>query len=79
MALQDPALLELHGEFSAIQSVVPEGEGSIVAEGEAAQDLVAFAKALAASGTRYYGAAWCPHCTATKERFQDGADFLPFI
>ena len=79
VALQDPALLELHGEFSAIQSVVPEGEGSIVAEGEAAQDLVAFAKALAASGTRYYGAAWCPHCTTTKELFQDGADFLPFI
>jgi cyclophilin family peptidyl-prolyl cis-trans isomerase len=81
VALQDPALLELHGEYSSIETALPaaEGEGAIVAEGEAAQDLVAFAKALAASGTRYYGAAWCPHCTATKELFQDGGDFLPFI
>lgn len=81
VALQDPALLELHCEYSSIETALPaaEGEGAIVAEGEAAQDLVAFAKALAASGTRYYGAAWCPHCTATKELFQDGGDFLPFI
>ena len=81
VALQDPPMLELHGEFSSIETVIPvaEGEGAIVAEGEAAQDLVAFAKALADSGTRFYGAAWCPHCTATKELFEDGADFLPFI
>ena len=56
-----------------------EGESSDVGEGEAAQDLVAFARALAASGTRYYGAAWCPHCTSQKELFEDGGDFLPFI
>ncbi|HUG70621.1 MAG TPA: tandem-95 repeat protein [Pirellulaceae bacterium] len=81
VALQDPPMLELHGEFSSIETIFPvaEGEGAIVAEGEAAQDLVAFARALAASGTRFYGAAWCPHCTAQKELFEDGADFLPFI
>ncbi|MBI2479082.1 MAG: hypothetical protein HYV60_10750, partial [Planctomycetia bacterium] len=81
VALHDPLPLELHGEFSPVETALPvaEGEAAIVAEGEAAQDLVAFAKALAASGTRFYGAAWCPHCTATKELFQDGADFLPFI
>ncbi len=43
------------------------------------QDLVAFAKALAASGTKMYGAAWCPACTAQKQLFEDGGDFLPFI
>ncbi len=42
-------------------------------------DLVAFAKALADSGTKMYGAAWCPACTAQKKLFEDGADFLPFI
>lgn len=49
------------------------------AEGEAAQDLVAFAKALADVGVTYYGAAWCPACTEQKELFQDGGDFLPFV
>jgi large repetitive protein len=80
-AFQDSPILELHGEYGLLQTALPaaEGEGTIAAEGEAAQDLVAFAKAIAASGTRFYGAAWCPHCTATKELFQDGADFLPYI
>ncbi len=44
-----------------------------------ARDLVAFAKALAASGAKFYGAGWCPHCTATKELFEDGQSYLPFI
>lgn len=42
-------------------------------------DLVAFAQALAASDTTFFGAAWCPHCTAQKELFQDGAQYLPFV
>jgi large repetitive protein len=49
------------------------------AEGEAAPDLVAFAKALAAGGVKFYGAAWCPFCTEQKQLFQDGGKFLPFI
>ncbi len=55
------------------------GLAGLTAEGEAAPDLVAFAKALTDSGTRYFGAAWCPHCTAQKELFQDGGKYLPFI
>ncbi len=53
-----------------------------MAEGEdtTAPDLVAFAKALAATdGVKLFGAAWCPACTAQKHLFEDGADFLPFI
>ena len=81
VALLEPPMLELHGEYSSIETVVPvaEGEGAIAAEGEAAQDLVAFAQALTASGTRFFGAAWCPACTDQKELFEDGGDFLPFI
>ncbi len=48
-------------------------------EGEAQQDLVAFAKALTQAGVKYYGAAWCAHCNAQKALFEDGADYLPFI
>ncbi len=55
------------------------GEGELVAEGEPANDLVAFAKALTDSGTRFFGAAWCPFCTEQKQLFEDGYKFLPFI
>lgn len=49
------------------------------AEGEAAPDLVEFAKRLADSGTQFFGAHWCPACTEQKELFADGKDNLPFI
>ncbi len=49
------------------------------AEGEAAPDLVAFAKGLTTAGVKYYGAAWCAHCNDQKALFEDGADYLPFI
>ena len=48
-------------------------------EGEAAPDLVQFAKDLTAAGVLFFGAEWCPACTAQKELFQDGKDDLPFI
>lgn len=48
-------------------------------EGEAAADLVGFAKALTTAGVKFYGAAWCPACTEQKRLFEDGAQFLPFI
>ncbi|MEO2046342.1 MAG: peptidylprolyl isomerase [Pirellulales bacterium] len=44
-----------------------------------APDLVGFAQALADSGTQMFGASWCPACTAQKEVFEDGAQFLPFV
>jgi len=51
------------------------------AEGEdtAAQDLVAFAKALTAAGVNLYTAVWCPACNQQRALFEDGADFLPSI
>ena len=42
-------------------------------------DLVRFAQELAGSGTKFYGAAWCPACTAQKELFEDGSNLLPFV
>ncbi|MFK7737831.1 MAG: tandem-95 repeat protein [Pirellulaceae bacterium] len=56
-----------------------QAEGELVAEGEPAPDLVAFAQALTDSGTQFFGAAWCPFCTEQKELFEDGGKFLPFI
>lgn len=48
-------------------------------EGEAAPDLVAFAKALTQAGTKYFTAAWCPHCNDQKALFEDGANYLNVI
>jgi len=42
-------------------------------------DLVAFAKALADADVKFFGAAWCPHCTEQKALFEDGGEFLPFF
>ncbi len=56
-----------------------EGESDLVGEGEPANDLVAFAKALADAGVRFFGAAWCPFCNDQKALFEDGYKHLPFI
>ncbi len=48
-------------------------------EGHAAQDLVAFAKALTAAGVKFYGADWCPICNQQKALFKDAAQYLNFI
>lgn len=37
------------------------------------------AKHLAASGARFYGAYWCPHCTEQKRMFGDAARYLPYV
>jgi len=42
-------------------------------------DMVALAQAIAASGSIFYGAEWCPHCTDTKALFGDGGKYLPFV
>jgi large repetitive protein len=65
------------GEFSAASTTWE--SDSLRAEGHAAQDLVAFAKALNDSGTRFFGAYWCQFCLTQKQLFQDGAQFLPYI
>ena len=48
-------------------------------EGEPAADLVAFAKALADDGVKFFGAAWDADTTQQAQLFEDGADDLPFI
>ena len=39
----------------------------------------AFAKCIAASGAKFYGAFWCPHCAAQKQEFGTSEQFLPYI
>ena len=57
----------------------PSYGGGLTAEGEAAPDLVAFAKALRDSGAVLYGADWSPHTIEQLRRFDDGAEYLNFV
>lgn len=38
-----------------------------------------FAQCLDDSGTKYYGAFWCPNCQEQSELFGDSKDLLPYI
>jgi uncharacterized membrane protein len=49
----------------------PRTESETYAEG--------LAKHLAATGARFYGAFWCPHCKDQKAVFGRAARFLPYI
>ncbi len=49
------------------------------AEGEAAPDLVAFAKAVSAAGIRIYGADWTSETTNQLKLFDDGARYLNYF
>lgn len=37
------------------------------------------AKHLAASGAKFYGAWWCPHCAEQKRMFGEAARYLPYV
>jgi len=53
--------------------------GPVAALFEPAVDVRAFAQALTASGTKMYGAFWCPHCNNQKALFGDAKTDLPYI
>ncbi len=84
MLAGDTDLLFTDG-VAAVATSVPSAETSTSlavegqAEGEPAPDLVQFAKDLTAAGVEFFGAGWCPACTAQKELFEDGGNELPFI
>ncbi|MFU7561922.1 Ig-like domain-containing protein [Roseiconus sp. JC912] len=75
--------------FGPIDTRSSAGESSVIvssaltttteAEGEAAPDLVQFAKALDAAGVTFFGAGWCPACSEQKALFEDGYKYLPFV
>lgn len=48
----------------------PAGEGS---------NLDAFAQCLRDKGVTMYGAEWCSHCQAEKDRFGESFRFVPYV
>ena len=55
------------------------GDVMSLAEGEAAPDLVAFAKLLAADNLKLYGADWTQETTNQLSLFEDGARYLNYV
>lgn len=41
--------------------------------------LRAVAEALSASGAKFYGASWCPHCMDQKKMFGAAGRYLPYV
>ena len=39
----------------------------------------AFARCIADSGAKFYGAFWCPHCQDQKKMFGQSARLLPYV
>lgn len=39
----------------------------------------AFAQCISASGAKFYGAFWCPHCAEQKAMFGSSARYLPYV
>jgi uncharacterized membrane protein len=48
-------------------------------EGAASPYQEALARHLSATGARFYGAYWCPHCREQKALFAGAADLLPYV
>lgn len=51
----------------------------LVTAGKKPGELNAFAQCIEQSGTKFYGAFWCPHCQNQKALFGDAVDYLPYV
>ncbi len=70
-AVAVPAVLAVGFVVGAYAVAERQGAASAYAEG--------LAKHLAASGARFYGAYWCPHCATQKRMFGEAARYLPYV
>jgi large repetitive protein len=77
LAADFPSIVLNRPEFSATEDYAFIGDSK--PEGEAANDLVTFAKALTQAKVRLYGAPWDDTTTVQKLAFEEGADFLDFV
>jgi len=55
------------------------GYGLSGRQGAATAYAEGLAKHLAASGAKFYGAYWCPHCVEQKRMFGPAARYLPYV
>lgn len=62
------AIAALIGVYSYIQSIPP-----------APGVYDTFAKCIAQTGTKFYGAFWCPHCHNQKNLFGTSEQYLPYV
>jgi hypothetical protein len=58
-----------------IVAVILNTSGPKIAEGQ----YDGFAQCLEDSGTKFYGAFWCPHCQNQKKMFGSSAKLIPYV
>jgi thiol-disulfide isomerase/thioredoxin len=51
----------------------------LVTQGKKPGKYDTLAQCISDSGTKFYGAFWCPHCQATKAMFGKSAKLLPYV
>jgi len=64
------AILLLHLNYTGVLGRAPSAEDPIAS---------ALADHLTNTGTKFYGASWCPHCQQQKELFGTAARRLPYV
>lgn len=63
----------------AIIGLIVVGAIFLVTAGKKPAELNEFAQCIKDSGTKFYGAFWCPHCQNQKALFGASVDYLPYV
>ena len=81
--METPTSMSLQSKFIIFIIVVVlfiGGLGAFMSKANnAPSKLDGFAQCIAGSGTKFYGAFWCPHCQAEKALFGNSKKYLPYI
>ncbi len=70
-------LIIIVGGISAL-AIITNKRSKIDKNPELTTGLTSIAQALKDSGTKFYGASWCPHCIEQKEFFKTAVKELPY-
>src|SRR5690606_21458805 len=75
----DPAELEQLTSSTIEEEMVEPPQIEPVQNLANSQDTATLAQCIAASGAKFYGAYWCPHCADQKEMFGDAIQYIDYI
>ena len=73
------AVISVTGTIVLVSSLLVSCSAQPTAEAETLSYKAQLAEHLTVQGSKMYGAFWCPHCAAQKERFGDAVDSIPYI
>jgi large repetitive protein len=71
-------MMKKHGWWIITLIVIAAFIGFLVHQANKPGKYDTFAQCITDSGTKFYGAWWCPHCQAQKALFGKSAKLLPY-